>query len=566
MAIYECKVSSISRGQGRSSVAAAAYRAGEELHCEYTGLTHDYRGKHFIEKSEILLPVNASKEWKNRETLWNTVEKVEKSKDAKLAEEVMVAIPRELNKEQREHLIYDFCDDLRKKGFIVDYSIHCPPSMDDLKRPVDELGFPTKDPSRMTFNPHAHIMVPIRPLDSEGNFIKRKAESEYVCKNLETGEQKRLTSSEIKNAHLNWSKLYPCLVDGKIEYLTREESEQLNVRRESLYPLKTRHGRPDPEYEYRMSKDFVEDIRTSWETYANAALEKAGVSTRIDKRSYKDQGSDKVSQPHLGPVVTKMDRKARRLEIEGKPVPLSIRSDIAAMAKEIRKHNHMVDLYEKQMREADGYADRLTAIKKLWISEKCHVKQLEDSIQKLSPELESLEARLNQFRTSSTDIQKKIGSTIFKKEDLEEQLQSTPAFLLPIQKKMNNQIQAQSDLLESYQKELSDLRSRYGYTDEEKIKEDRELLNEGKIRLTEYEDKLISSREKVKNFHDQYFEVKKMVPVKIRRTVSVRVDEKINVSSEIQAGVLAFGQIYFMISQIVQKEIEDEEYSEYKNR
>ncbi len=57
-----------------------------------------------------------------------------------------------------------------------------------------------------------------------------------------------------------------------------------------------------------------------------------------------------------------------------------------------------------------------------------------------------------------------------------------------------------------------------------------------------------------------------MVPVKIRRTVSVRVDEKINVSSEIQAGFWAFGQIYFMISQIVQKEIEEEEYSEYKNR
>ena len=57
-----------------------------------------------------------------------------------------------------------------------------------------------------------------------------------------------------------------------------------------------------------------------------------------------------------------------------------------------------------------------------------------------------------------------------------------------------------------------------------------------------------------------------MVPVKIRRTVSVRVDEKINVSSEIQAGFWAFGQIYFMISQIVQKEIEEEEYSEHRSR
>ena len=395
MAIFECKVSSISRGQGRSSVAAAAYRSGEELYCEYTGLTHDYRGKHFIEKTEILLPDNAHAEWQNREILWNAVERAEKSKDAKLSEEIMVAIPRELNREQREQLTYDFCDNLRNKGFVVDYALHCPPAMDDLKRPVDELGFPTKDPNRMTFNPHAHIMLPIRPLDAEGNFIKRKAESEYVCKNLETGEQKRLTSSEIKNSHVNWEKLYPCLLDGKTVYLTKTEAAQLKVKRESLYPLKTRHGRPDPEYEYRMSKEFVEDIRKDWEQFANSALEKAGAKERIDRRSYKDQGSNKIAQPHLGPIVTKMDRKVRRLEIEGKPIPLSIRSDIAEMAREIRKHNHMVDLYERQMKEADGYADRLTAVKKLWISEKCYSKQLEDSIQKLSSDLEVLESRLN---------------------------------------------------------------------------------------------------------------------------------------------------------------------------
>lgn len=566
MAIYECRVSSISRGQGRSSVAAAAYRAGEELHCEYTGLTHDYRGKHYIEKAEILLPDNAPAEWKNRGSLWNAVEQIEKSKDAKLAEEVMVAIPRELSPPQREQLIRDFCDDLRKKGFIVDYAIHCPPAMDDLKRPVDEFGFPTKDPSRMQFNPHAHIMLPIRPLDSDGNFIKRKAESEYVCKNPETGEQKRLTSSEIKSAHVKWEKIYPCLVNGKTEYLTKNESDQLNVRRESLYPLKTRHGRPDPEYAYRMSKDFVEDIRASWEKYANVALEKAGITERIDRRSYKDQGSDKVAEPHLGPIVTQMERKARRLEIEGKPVPESIRSDIAEMANEIRKHNHMIDLYERQMKEASSYADQLTTIKKFWISEKCHVKQLEDSITKLSSDLEVLDGRLAQIKTSSVEIQKRIGSAISTKEDLEEQLQSTPVFLLPVRKKLNNQIQAQSDLLTSYQKELSNLRSRYGYTDEEKIKEDQDLLKEGKIRLSEYEEKLIIAREKVKNLHDQYFEIKKMVPVKIRKMVRVQVDRQMSIPSEIQAGVAAFGQLFAIASQVVEREIEEEEYREAKSR
>ena len=565
MAIYRCSISSISRGQGRSAVAAAAYRSGEELHSDYTGLTHDYREKHYIEKNEILLPENTSSDWLDRETLWNSVESAERSSDGKLATEIMVALPRELNQEQREKLVYDFCDDLRKNGMIVDYAVHCPPDMDDLKRPVDEFGFPTTDPGKMQFNPHSHIMIPIRPLDNDGNFIKSKSTSEYLCKNPETGETRRLIQKELTESE-GFEKLYPCVVDGQKTYLTPTELKKRNIERTSRLPLKTRHGRPDPEYSYRMSKDFVTDIRKSWEKFANEALAAADVEERIDCRSYKNQGSNKVAEPHLGPIVTKMSRKVRRLEVEGKTVPESVRSDIAEMAKEIRKHNHILDLYERQMKEVDDYADRLTIIKKLWISEKCHSKQLEDSIQKLSPELESLEARLNQFRTSSIEIQKKIGSTIFKKEDLEEQLQSTPVLLVPVRKKLNEKIKVQEVLLTSYQKESNDLRNMYGYMDEKKIQQDQDLLNEGKTQLSEYEDKLISSREKVKNFHDQYFEVKKMVPVKIRRTVSVRVDEKINVSSEIQAGVLAFGQIYFLISQIVQKEIEEEEYSEYKNR
>ena len=564
MAIYRCSISSISRGQGRSAVAAAAYRSGEELHSDYTGLTHDYRGKHYIEKKEILLPENAPSEWLDRETLWNSVEAAERSSDGKLATEIMVALPRELNQEQREKLVYDFCDDLRNKGMIVDYAVHCPPDMDDLKRPVDEFGFPITDPNKMQFNPHSHIMIPIRPLDNEGNFVNSKSTSEYLCKNPETGETRRLIQKELTENE-GFEKLYPCMVDGQKAYLTLTELKEKNIERSSRFPLKTRHGRPDLEYSYRMSKDFVTDIRKSWEKFANEALSAAGVKERIDCRSYKDQGSNKIAEPHLGPIVTKMSRKVRRLEAEGKAVPALIRSDIATMAREIRRHNHMIDLYEKEMKEVDGYADQLTAIKKLWISEKCHVKQLEDFIQKLSPDLEILEDRLNQFRTSSIEIQKKIGSASSQKEDLEEQLRSTPTFLLPVRKKLNDKIKTQDELLTVYQKTMNDLRSRYGYTDEEKIKEDQELLNEGKTRMSEYEEKLVISREKVKNLHDQYFKIKKMIPVKIRKTVHVQVDRKVSISADIQAGIAVFGQLFIIASQVVEREIEEEEYREVKN-
>ena len=510
-----------------------------------------------------MLPENAPQDWINRETLWNSVEAAERSSDGKLATEVMVALPRELNQEEREKLVYDFCDNLRKKGMIVDYAVHCPPDMDDLKRPVDEFGFPTTDPGKMQFNPHSHIMIPIRPLDNDGNFVKSKSTSEYLCKNPETGETRRLIQKELTENE-GFEKMYSCVVDGQKTYLTPSELKEKNIERTSRFPLKTRHGRPDPEYSYRMSKDFVTDIRKNWEKFANEALAAAGVEERIDCRSYKAQGSSKISEPHLGPIVTKMSRRVRRLETEGKVVPDALRSDISEMAKEIRKHNHMIDHYERQMKEADDYADRLTIIKKLWISEKCHSKQLEDSIQKLSSDLEILEGRLDQFKMSSVEIQKKIGVVVSKKEDLEEQLQSTPVLLVPMRKKLNEKIKVQEALLTSYQKTMNDLRNMYGYMDEKKIQQDQDLLNEGKTRLSEYEDKLISSREKVKNFHDQYFEIKKMVPVKIRKTVRVQVDRQMHIASEIQAGIVAFGQLFVIASQIVEREIEEEEYREVK--
>ncbi len=151
MAIYVCSVNSISRGQGRSAVAAAAYRSGEELYNEYTGMVSDYRKKGYVEKSKILLPSYTPKEQLNRAILQNAVEMAEKSKEGKLAIEIMVAIPVELTREQRELLIDEFAKSLVDQGMIIDYSIHNPPNRDDLGRPLDKDGIPTKDPEQMGY-------------------------------------------------------------------------------------------------------------------------------------------------------------------------------------------------------------------------------------------------------------------------------------------------------------------------------------------------------------------------------------------------------------------------------
>ena len=96
MAIYHCSIKVISRGKGKSAVAAAAYRAGEKITNEFDGMTHDYTHKGGVVHTEILLPDHAPAEYTDRAVLWNEVEKIEKAKNAQLAREIEIALlPRQ---------------------------------------------------------------------------------------------------------------------------------------------------------------------------------------------------------------------------------------------------------------------------------------------------------------------------------------------------------------------------------------------------------------------------------------------------------------------------------------
>ena len=85
MALFHFHVGQVKRSKGQSAVAAAAYRAGEKLYSEYYGEASDYTQKGGVICSEILLPPQAPADYKNRETLWNAVEKAERGKKAQLA-------------------------------------------------------------------------------------------------------------------------------------------------------------------------------------------------------------------------------------------------------------------------------------------------------------------------------------------------------------------------------------------------------------------------------------------------------------------------------------------------
>lgn len=160
MAIYHFSVKTISRSDGRSAVAAAAYRAAEKLTCDYYGKEQDYTKKSGVEHTQIYAPENTQEELLDRQTLWNTVEKSERRKDALLAREFEIAFPQELNKEQRQALLNELCQDLVKRhGVIVDAAIHAPHT----------------DGGSDARNYHAHIMFTTRAIDPEnGEFSAKK--------------------------------------------------------------------------------------------------------------------------------------------------------------------------------------------------------------------------------------------------------------------------------------------------------------------------------------------------------------------------------------------------------
>ena len=108
IAIYHWNIGIVSRGKGKSAVAAAAYRSGEKLTNEWDGMTHDYTRKGGVVHTEIMLPPHAPPSFSDRSTLWNSVELYEKAGNAQLAREIDAALPIELSREEQIRLVREY--------------------------------------------------------------------------------------------------------------------------------------------------------------------------------------------------------------------------------------------------------------------------------------------------------------------------------------------------------------------------------------------------------------------------------------------------------------------------
>ena len=283
MAIYHLEGKIISRGLGRTACGAAAYMSCSHIYNEYDGMDHDYTHKRGLVWEHVFLPPNAPKEWTDRQALWNAVETVEKTKDSQLAREFITALPIELNQEQRIVLLSGFIEnELAADGMCADAAIH------------DTDGH----------NPHAHILLTMRPLDENGKW-QYKSEKEYLC--VQNGVERGFTSAEFKIAEKDgWEKQYQYLVGDKKVY--RPPSKAEGLERVSKYPKSTKFGRKNPITERWNSEAQFAKWRESWAEYVNRALEHAGIDERIDHRSNADRGLDEKPTIHEGVTTRKIEK------------------------------------------------------------------------------------------------------------------------------------------------------------------------------------------------------------------------------------------------------------------
>ena len=286
MAIYHLEAKVVSRGAGRSAVAASAYLSCSRLYNDYDGIQHDYTKKQGLVWQQVFLPEYAPQEWQDREKLWNAVEEVETAKDSRLAREFVVALPIELSREQQIELLQEFIrEQFVLDGMCADAAIH------------DTDGH----------NPHAHILLTVRPLDERGKW-QYKTEKEYLC--MKNGEERGFTAAEFRTAKNDgWEKQYPYKVGKKKVYMVPSTAEAQGFVRADKHPKSTRYGRQNPISERWNSEEQLLTWRAAWADMSNRHLERAGREERIDHRSYADRGLTEQPTIHEGVSARAMEKK-----------------------------------------------------------------------------------------------------------------------------------------------------------------------------------------------------------------------------------------------------------------
>lgn len=381
MAIYHMQAKIVSRGKGRSAVAASAYMSCSSVTNEYDGVLHDYTRKKGLVWEQVFLPENAPVEWQDRAILWNAVEDAEKSKDSRLAREFVVALPRELNADQQIALLTEYIQQqFVADGMCADVGIH--------------------DPDPPGHNPHAHILLTIRPLDEHGKW-QYKTEKEYLC--IRGDEERGFTASEFLQAQdEGWEKQYPYLVGKKKVYMTTADGEAQGLKRASKHPKSITYGRQNPITERWNSESQLILWRSAWADIVNLHLERVGSTESVDHRSHAERGLDEQPTIHEGVAARAMEKKgiiSDRCELNRQ-----IKADNALL----RELKDLVAMLTELVTDAvSSITDQLTKLREKLIVICYQIKAIVRSMDKRTATIQATQPKLKRYNEVTQQTRQK---------------------------------------------------------------------------------------------------------------------------------------------------------------
>lgn len=468
MAIYHLEAKVVSRGTGRSAVAAAAYLSCSKILNDYDGIQHDYTRKKGLVWQEVFLPEFAPSEWKERSVLWNTVEENEKTKDSRLAREFVVALPIELNETQWEKLLSDFISGtFVDDGMCADVAIH--------------------DPYPPGHNPHAHIMLTVRPLDEKGNW-QYKTQKEYLC--VKNGEEQGFTADEFKTAQTEgWEKQYQYKIGKKKVYMTASAAEEKGYERVSKYPKSTKYGRQNPIAERWNSEEQLVLWRAAWADVTNRHLERVGHKERIDHRSHAERGLTEQPTIHEGVVARALEKKGivsdrcelnrqikadnallRELKATVKKLMQAVKASVPALAEAMESLLANMVIFRYQIRYA-GFGKH----------------KLSESLNVLKPDLERYTLLVQQIKNKTKE-----------RKTLLAEKKATPFYQFVAHNDLAKQIAELTEDLEELKSEKTMLLSSFDCSEDTGIAEVKKsvaAMEENLKRLTKQEEKYAAELE-----------------------------------------------------------------------
>lgn len=245
------RVTNINRAT-KNIVASASYRSDEALYSERTDEKIKFRNHTVKPESMILTPQHAPEWTKDRQRLWNEVDKVEKhnakTKNPRLAKEVLLSLPNDFDREVQTELTKDFIkSEFVDKGMVADISIH----RDDMN------------------NPHAHVLLTQRPFNSDGTWGKktktktRYDESGHAILNKngnKVRKQERFADFDFKEVRKHWE-LKLNQYSEREQSLRRYDSrsfEDQGLEKIAEIPLTRKEYRLEQNEQRRCEKEGVE--------------------------------------------------------------------------------------------------------------------------------------------------------------------------------------------------------------------------------------------------------------------------------------------------------------------